>query len=113
LGKIAMVLGKRIRQLREEKKLSQEAIEKQTGLLRHYISRVENGHTVPSLETLERLAAALEVPLYQLFYEGKEPSTPPSPADHKRTRRLLEKRSKASADARRVFRTLAQGFSKL
>ena len=72
-----MVIGRRLRNLREEKNLSQGDIEKRAGLLRCYISRVENGHTVPSLETLERLAAALEVPLYQLFYEGEEP--PPLP----------------------------------
>src|SRR5579872_4135855 len=68
-----MVIGRRLRKLREERNLSQGDIEKRTGLLRCYISRVENGHTVPSLETLERLAAALELPLYQLFYEGDEP----------------------------------------
>ena len=72
-----MVIGRRLRNLREEKNLSQGDIEKRAGLLRRYISRVVNGHTVPSLETLERLAAALEVPLYQLFYEGEEP--PPLP----------------------------------
>jgi len=72
-----MVIGKRIRQLRETKKLSQGDIEETTGLLRCYISRVENGHTVPSLETLERFAAALGVPLYLLFYEdGNAPETP-------------------------------------
>src|SRR6266568_9500770 len=63
-----MVIGTRLRKLREDKDFSQGDIEKRTGLLRCYISRVENGHTVPSLETLERLASALEVPLYQLFY---------------------------------------------
>ena len=68
-----MIIGKRLRQLREELTLSQGDIEKRTGLLRCYISRVENGHTVPSLETLERLAAALQIPLYQLFYEGEAP----------------------------------------
>jgi len=72
-----MIIGRRLRNLREEKNLSQGDIEKRAGLLRCYISRVENGHTIPSLETLERLAAALEVPLYQLFYEGEEP--PPLP----------------------------------
>ena len=60
-----------MRVLREEKKLSQGDIEKRTGLLRCYISRVENGHTVPAIETLEKLARALEVPLYQLFYDGE------------------------------------------
>jgi len=67
-----MIIGDRLRELRDAKKLSQGDIEKRTGLLRCYISRVENGHTVPAIETLEKLARALEVPLYQLFYEGKE-----------------------------------------
>src|SRR5450432_1443835 len=68
-----MIIGDRLRALREEKKLSQGEIEKRTGLLRCYISRVENGHTVPSIETIEKFARALEVPLYQLFYDGEEP----------------------------------------
>jgi transcriptional regulator with XRE-family HTH domain len=77
-----MVIGTRLRALREDRKFSQGDIEKRTGLLRCYISRVENGHTVPSIETLEKLAAALEIPLYQLFYEGDEP--PPLPNLSKR-----------------------------
>ena len=69
----AMLIGDRLRALREAKKLSQGDIEKRTGLLRPYLSRIENGHTVPSIETLEKLARALEVPLYHLFYEGEKP----------------------------------------
>lgn len=65
-----MIIGDRLRELREQKKFSQGDIEKRTGLLRCYISRVENGHTVPSIETLEKIARALEVPLYRLFHEG-------------------------------------------
>ena len=68
-----MLIGDHLRALREEKKLSQGDIEKRTGLLRSYISRVENSHTIPALETLEKFAHALEVPLYQLFYDGEEP----------------------------------------
>ena len=68
-----MLIAERLRALREQKNLSQGDIEKRTGLLRCYISRVENGHTVPAVETLEKFARALEVPLYQLFYEGGEP----------------------------------------
>jgi transcriptional regulator with XRE-family HTH domain len=68
-----MVISDRLRELREQRKLSQGDIEKRTGLLRCYISRVENGHTVPAIETLEKLARALEVPFYQLFYEGPRP----------------------------------------
>ena len=64
--------------MREDKHFSQGDIEKKTGLLRCYISRVENGHTVPAIETLEKLARALEVPLYQLFYDGEEPPKLPN-----------------------------------
>ena len=72
-----MLIGTRLRQLREQKHMSQGDIENRTGLLRCYVSRVENGHTVPSLETLERFAAVLDVPLYMLFYSGEEvPLTP-------------------------------------
>jgi transcriptional regulator with XRE-family HTH domain len=68
-----MIVGERLRALREGKKLSQGAVEERTGLLRCYISRVENGHTVPAVETLEKFARALEVPMYELFYDGDEP----------------------------------------
>ncbi len=68
-----MYIAEKLRQFRESKNLSQGDIEKRTGLLRCYISRVENGHTVPAIETLEKLARALEVPMYQLFYEGEDP----------------------------------------
>jgi len=68
-----MVIGDRLRELRQQKKLSQGDIEHRTGLLRCYVSRVENGHTVPAVETLEKFARALEVPVYQLFYDGEEP----------------------------------------
>ena len=73
-----MIISDRLRQLREAKNLSQGDIEKRTGLLRCYISRVENGHTVPAIETLEKLARALEIPLYQLFYDGEEPPKLPN-----------------------------------
>jgi len=73
-----MVIADRLRALREEKKLSQGDIEKRTGLLRCYISRVENGHTVPAIETLEKMARAMEIPMYQLFYDGEEPPNLPS-----------------------------------
>jgi transcriptional regulator with XRE-family HTH domain len=73
-----MIIGDRIRALREAKKFTQDEIEKRSGLLRFYVSRVENGHTVPSVETLEKLARALEVPMYQLFYEGEEPPKLPN-----------------------------------
>ena len=62
-----MVIGERLKELREQRQISQGVIEKRTGLLRCYISRVENGHTVPSVDTLGKMASALEVPMYRLF----------------------------------------------
>ena len=73
-----MIIGDRLRAMREEKQLSQGDIEKRTGLLRCYISRVENGHTVPAIETLEKMARALEIPMYQLFYDGEKPPKLPN-----------------------------------
>ena len=73
-----MIIGDRLRALREQMNFSQGEIEKRTGLLRCYVSRVENGHTVPAVETLEKFARALEVPMYQLLYEGEEPPKLPN-----------------------------------
>lgn len=69
-----MIIGERLRELRESKRLSQGDIEHRTGLFCSYTSRVENGHTIPSIKTLEKYARALEVPLYLLFYDGLEPA---------------------------------------
>lgn len=76
-----MIIGERLRMLREAKKLSQGDIEKRTGLLRCYLSRVENGHTVPAIETLEKLARALDMPLYQLLYDGEQPPAANVPSE--------------------------------
>lgn len=72
-----MAIGMRLRELREQKGLSQEDLERLTGIKRCYTSRVEHGHTVPGLGNLERYAAGIGVPVYRLFYEGDEP--PPLP----------------------------------
>jgi transcriptional regulator with XRE-family HTH domain len=69
-------IGQRLKTLRDEKNFSQGDIEKATGLLRCYVSRVENGHTVPNVETLEKWARALDMPLYKVMYEGDEPPKP-------------------------------------
>ncbi len=71
-----MVIGERLKALREQRNMSQGDVEKRTGLFRVYISRAENGHTVPAIETLEKFARALEIPIYQLFYDGQNPPAP-------------------------------------
>ncbi|HEV2113460.1 MAG TPA: helix-turn-helix transcriptional regulator [Terriglobales bacterium] len=65
-----MNIGETIRSYRLEKNMSQGDIEKRTGLLRCYLSRVENGHTIPSLDTLAKIAGAMEMPLGQFFTDG-------------------------------------------
>lgn len=60
-------IGATIRDFRLQRGMSQGDIEKRTGLLRCYLSRVENGHTVPSLDTLQKIAGSLEMPLSQFF----------------------------------------------
>ncbi len=62
-------IGTTIREYRLQKNMSQGDIEKRTGLLRCYLSRVENGHTVPSLDTLQKIARALDLQLSQFFAE--------------------------------------------
>jgi transcriptional regulator with XRE-family HTH domain len=68
-----MAIGDTLKAIREAKGMSQGHIEKRTGMLRCYISRVENGHSVPAIETLEKFARALEVQMYELFYDGEKP----------------------------------------
>ena len=107
-----MVIGDRLRELRELKKLSQGEIEKRTGLLRCYISRVENGHTVPAVETLEKFARALEVPIYQLFYEGEEPPKPPSLPTRKADSKLFGTSGKDARVLEKFRRLLSQTDAK-
>jgi transcriptional regulator with XRE-family HTH domain len=74
-----VVIAERLKALRELKSMSQGDFERRTGLLRCYISRVENGHMVPAIETLEKLTRAMEVSMYQLFHDGEKPPAPPIP----------------------------------
>lgn len=66
-------IGNKLRELRRAKKLSQGELERRSGLLGCYTSRVEHGHTTPSIETIKRYARALDVPLYKFFYDGDAP----------------------------------------
>jgi transcriptional regulator with XRE-family HTH domain len=101
-----MDIGHRLSSLREHKKLSQGDIEERTGLLRCYISRVENGHTVPAIETLEKMARALEMPLYQLMYDGQEPPALPAKSNAKGSEEWGS-RGKDARFLRKVCRFLA------
>ena len=100
-----LMIGERLRTIRESKNLSQGDIEQRTGMLRCYTSRVENGHTVPSIDTLAKYAQALEIPLYQLFYDGA--------AEPKKIKGLDLGEKKMSLSERREVESLGRNFVKL
>ncbi len=99
------MIGERLRTIRESRNLSQGDIEKRTGMLRCYTSRVENGRTVPSIETLAKYAQALEIPLYRLFYDGEEAP--------KKIKGLDLDGEKLSLGERREIESLGRKFIKL
>jgi transcriptional regulator with XRE-family HTH domain len=110
-----MDIGARLYELRQAKGFSQGDIEHRTGLLRCYVSRVENGHTIPNLETLEKWAKALDLELYQLFFAGEgKPEAPrvvpaaPKPPRGSEQAELLKIFSKMS----RPRRTLLLGMAR-
>jgi transcriptional regulator with XRE-family HTH domain len=107
-----MIIGDRLRSLCEEKKLSQGEVEKRTGLFRCYISRVENGHTVPAIETIEKFARVLEIPMYQLFYEGEEPPKPPTLPTRKADSKLFGASGKDARVLEKFRRLLSQTDAK-
>lgn len=108
-----MLIGDRLRWLREHKNLSQGDIEARTGLLRCYISRIENGHTVPAVQTLEKFARALEVPLYVIFYEAGDSPGPAEPrdTDKRQTRLILEALGRVKPRERRLLFLLAKALA--
>jgi transcriptional regulator with XRE-family HTH domain len=104
-----MVIGDRLRELREKRNFSQGEIEKRSGLLRCYISRVENGYTIPAVETLEKFARALEVPIYQLLYDGENP---PEVPDHAKTKNGAKPEWGSSGRDARILRKFRQLLGK-
>jgi transcriptional regulator with XRE-family HTH domain len=101
-----MVIGEKLKFLREQQNMSQGDIEKRSGLLRCYISRVENDHTVPSVDTLEKMARALEVPMYRLFTDDEHVNAPNIPAE------IIPRRA-ANSKQERVVRALAKLFARM
>lgn len=110
-----MHIGKRLRQLREAKRLSQGDIERRSGLLRSYISRVEGGYTAPSLSTLEKFAKALEIEPYQVLFEGEghpvAAQAPHQPGLTQPEKKLLRIFEGMSSTNRRVLLAIAMKLS--
>jgi transcriptional regulator with XRE-family HTH domain len=111
-----MNIAKRLRELREAKGLSQGDIERRSGLLRSYISRVEGGYTAPSLTTLEKFAKALDVEPYQLLFEGQgrpaSPRVPEQAAVPRPVKRLVKLFEGMSSSNRRLVLSLASKLGK-
>jgi transcriptional regulator with XRE-family HTH domain len=101
-----MLIGDKLKALRAQKNLSQGDMEKRTGLLRCYISRAENGHTVPSVDTLEKLARALEVPMYRLFTDEEHVKAPNIQAE-------IAPRRAANSKQERVLGAFAKLFARM
>lgn len=102
-----MQIGLRLKQLREEKHFSRGDIEKRTGLFRCYVSRVENGYTVPTVGTLEKWARALEMPLYKVMYDGDEPPMPRKLVHEQTDQSLWGNSKKEEAELKELCRCLA------
>ena len=120
-----MQIGAKLRETRDAKNLSQGDIQKRTGLFRCYTSRVENGYTVPTVETLEKYATALEIPLYRLFTEEDSVKMPKlqQPKDdssswgtHGKERDAFQTLAKALArmdeQDRKLLLSMAQGMAR-
>ena len=103
-------IGVVIRSYRAERGLSQGDIERRTGLLRCYLSRVENGHTVPSLETLAKIAEALDITLAD-FFPGSE--TPSERDAQKMLGELSEEEVRFLAEIKKYSTTLNEGDKRL
>jgi transcriptional regulator with XRE-family HTH domain len=103
-------IGEVIRSYRGQRGLSQGDIERRTGLLRCYLSRVENGHTVPSLETLAKIAEAMEIALAD-FFPGAE--TPRDRDTQKMLGELSEDEIRFLSEIKKYSTTLSDGDKRL
>jgi transcriptional regulator with XRE-family HTH domain len=101
-----MLIGEKLKALRAQKNLSQGDMEKRIGLLRCYISRVENNHTVPSVDTLEKMARALEVPMYRFFTDDEHVKAPNIPGE-------LTTRRAANPKQERLLQSFATLFARM
>lgn len=77
-------LGKRLRALRRESGLTQAVVARHAEIGNEFVSRLENGQGSPSLDTLGRLAAALDIPVAELFQFDAD-----TPAQQRTTKRIL------------------------
>lgn len=97
-------LGARVRELREARKLTQEALGERAGCSWHYISSIERGRKGATTETLAALAAAMDITLSELFVGVDRPL----PRDAKRLDTALA--AKPPETQRRILRIVAEAL---
>ena len=64
--------GKRLRQIRRYKDLTQEQLAERVGVSVEFIGYIERGQSAPSFETLEKIAEVLEVEVGEFFQSPKD-----------------------------------------
>lgn len=115
-----MFIGARIREIRQEKNLSQGDLQRRVGLHRCYISRVEAGRSVPSVDQLYRIAAGLGVRAFELLWDGKGAPPVPLAINHEKNDDSVSKPymaamvpllSKMSDSDRRMLMRCAKAFT--
>jgi len=117
-----MEIGVKLRELREAKNLSQGDIQKRTGLVRAYASRVEHGHRVPTIETLEKYASALAIPLYRFFTDEETVAKPKLPRsddswgtrgkERSKLQSLVRALSRMDEQDKKLLLSMAQGMAR-
>lgn len=101
-----MLIGQRLRELRETRDLTQDDIARRTGFSRPYVSCIENGRAIPSIATLERWARGLSMKLFQVLYEDKKPIKPEKSSS--KSGKMPRNFDRLSRELHRLRRILAQ-----
>src|SRR6202171_2584123 len=65
-------IGKRIRQLRESRGITQSQLQARSRVSRSYLSRIESGQMTPSLGALEKISEALGIGLNRFFLSASD-----------------------------------------
>lgn len=106
-----MKLGTALKAIRNEAGITQDDLAEHAGTTKSSVSRIENDEQVPSLDMLERLAAALKVKVYQVMARAEGTALPVAKAS-KEERELLRELRKMEPGVREHYLAIARGLAK-
>lgn len=106
-----MKLGYALKAIRDELGITQDDLAERAGTTKSSISRIENDGQMPSLDMLERLAAGLDLKVYQVMARAEGTALPVDKAS-KEERELLRKLKAMEADVREHYLAIARGLAK-